>query len=203
MWRDSFVWVTWLIRLCNVTYSNVFHTCDVTRVYALNLNNRGQQRGAANAITHWYAHFDTYLWHDSSISMTWLIHIYDMTHQYLWHDSSISMTWLIHDMYVQQDDNLLICATCWCVQQDAWCMTWLIATCWYVQQDATLVDLCNLLMCATRHACNLLMCATRREIYDMTHSSYVWLTRFSHACNMTHDLWHDSLIRPTWLMYRH
>ena len=46
--------------------------------------------------------------HDSSICMTWLIHMCDVTHPYVWHDSFICVTWLIHvcDMthpYMWQD----------------------------------------------------------------------------------------------------
>jgi len=58
VWHDSFIYVTWLI-----------HMCDMTR---------------------------SYVWHDSFIYVTWLIHMCDMTHSYLWHDSSIYVTWLIH-----------------------------------------------------------------------------------------------------------
>jgi len=31
-----------------------------------------------------------YVWHDSFICVTWLIHMCDMTHSYVWHDSFIS-----------------------------------------------------------------------------------------------------------------
>ena len=36
-----------------------------------------------------------YVFHDSSIWLTWLIHMCDMTHSYVWHDSFIWVTWLI------------------------------------------------------------------------------------------------------------
>jgi len=38
----------------------------------------------------------SYVWHDSVICMTWLIHVCDMTHTYVWHDSFICVTWNIH-----------------------------------------------------------------------------------------------------------
>jgi len=38
----------------------------------------------------------SYVWHDSSICVTWHIHTCDMTHPYVWHDSFIGVTWLIH-----------------------------------------------------------------------------------------------------------
>jgi len=37
-----------------------------------------------------------YMWHDSFIHVTWLIHTCDMTHSYMWHDSFIRVTWLTH-----------------------------------------------------------------------------------------------------------
>jgi len=38
----------------------------------------------------------SYVWHDSFICVTWLIHMCDMTHSYVWHDSFICVTWFIH-----------------------------------------------------------------------------------------------------------
>jgi len=52
----------------------------------------------------------SYVWHDSFIFVTWLIHMCGMTHSYVWHDSFICVTWLIHtgDMthsYVWHDSS--------------------------------------------------------------------------------------------------
>ena len=38
----------------------------------------------------------SYVWHDSFICVTWLIHLCDMTHSYVWHGSFICVAWLIH-----------------------------------------------------------------------------------------------------------
>jgi len=38
----------------------------------------------------------SHVWHDSFICVTWLIHMCDMTHSYVWHDSFVCVTWLIH-----------------------------------------------------------------------------------------------------------
>ena len=77
----------------------------------------------------------SYLWHDSFICVTWLIHMCDMTPSYVWHDSFICVdmthsyerydsikivTWLVHmwDMthaYVRHDAFI--------------CETWLIHMC--------------------------------------------------------------------------
>jgi len=70
MWHDSFICVTWLIHMCDMTHSYVWH------------------------VTH------LYMWHDSFICVTWLIHMCDMwriptcdmTHSYAGHDSFIHMS---------------------------------------------------------------------------------------------------------------
>ena len=36
-----------------------------------------------------------YLWHDSFVCVTWLVHMCDMNHLYAWHNSFICVTWLI------------------------------------------------------------------------------------------------------------
>jgi len=43
-----------------------------------------------------------FMWHDSFICVTWLIHMCDRTHLYVWQDSFICVTWLIHmyDIYM-------------------------------------------------------------------------------------------------------
>ena len=71
VWCDSYMWhefkcVTWLIPMCDMTRSYVWHR------------------------TH------SYVWRDSFICVTWLIHMCDMTHSYVSHDSFICVTWLIH-----------------------------------------------------------------------------------------------------------
>jgi len=37
-----------------------------------------------------------YVWHDLFMCVTWLIYMSDMTHSFVWHDSFICVTWLIH-----------------------------------------------------------------------------------------------------------
>jgi len=38
----------------------------------------------------------SYLWHDSFMRVTWLIHVCATTHSCVWHDSFMCVTWLIH-----------------------------------------------------------------------------------------------------------
>ena len=62
----------------------------------------------------------SYVWHDSFICVTWLIHMCDLIHSCVWHDLFICVTWLIHmcDMthsHVWRDSFI--------------CVTWLIHMC--------------------------------------------------------------------------
>jgi len=75
----------------------------------------------------------TYVWHDSSICVAWLIHMCGMTHPYVWHDSSICVAWLIHmcgitHPYVWHDSSI--------------CVAWLIHMCGmthpYVWHDSSI-----------------------------------------------------------------
>jgi len=40
--------------------------------------------------------YHIYVWHDSFIHMTWLVHTCDVTCSYVWQDSFIYVTWFIH-----------------------------------------------------------------------------------------------------------
>jgi len=37
-----------------------------------------------------------YVWHDSVMCVTWLIHVCDVTYSWVWHDSFMCVSWLIH-----------------------------------------------------------------------------------------------------------
>jgi len=78
MWHDSFIYVTWLIHICDMTYSYMWHASFIYVTWLIHICD----------MTH------LYMWHDSFIYVTWLIHTYDMTHSYMWHDSFIYVTWL-------------------------------------------------------------------------------------------------------------
>jgi len=112
MVHDSFVCVTWLIRMCDMTHWYVWHdsfTCVTWLVHMWDM-------------TH------LYVWHDSFTCVTWLIHMCDMTHSYVWHDSFMFVTWLIHvcDM---THSLCILCADAirspMCVWHDWFiCVTW-------------------------------------------------------------------------------
>jgi len=102
MWHDSFVRVTWRIRTCDMTTSYVWHDvfiCVIWRIWCV-------QHESSTYVTWDWCICETWLiytWdvthlyvcHDWCICVTWLIHTCDVTHSYLWHDSFIHVTCLI------------------------------------------------------------------------------------------------------------
>jgi len=157
-WHDSFLCVTWLILMwnmtrfmCGVTSSNIWH--DMTQV------NFGLDGGEHVCdMTHSYVWQDS--WHDAFLCvtrlMTWRIPMcdmtHDMTHSYVWHDwrhdsflcVTRLMTWRIPmcDMtdgmtrfYVWHDSGYLRTKRGWAqVWHDSflcvtWLMTWLLLMC--------------------------------------------------------------------------
>ena len=124
-----------------------------------------------------------YVWHDSFICVTWLIHMCDMTHSFVWHDSFICVTWLIHACL-----ESFICVT-WlmlCV-----CVTWrinvrdiLIHICdinhsraWHdsLSRVTWLIHMCNniLFMCVTGGQSAVHPAKWLINLYGITHS-HVW-----------------------------
>jgi len=146
----------------------------------------------------------SYVWHDSFICVTWLIHMCDMTHSYVWHDAFICVTWLIHmrgmtHSYVWHDS--FICVTwlihmCGMTHSYVWhdsfiCVTWLIHMCdmthSYVWHDS--------FICVPNASC-------QKYIAHVWHAWFVCVSRLIHMCDMTHSYaWHDSFICGTWLIY--
>jgi len=74
------------------------HTHTHTHIYSLLL---AVCASCSSCHAHTYSyHTDTdtdiaVVWYVSHTNVTWLIHMYDMTHSYAWHDSFICATWLI------------------------------------------------------------------------------------------------------------
>jgi len=77
----SFVRVTWLICMCDMTHPYLWHDSS----------NFLRLREELYKI---FLEFDLNI--DYFICVTWLLHMCDMTHSYVWHDSFIYVTWLIH-----------------------------------------------------------------------------------------------------------
>jgi len=72
--------VTWLIRVCDMTHSCVWHDSFICVTSLIHMCD----------MTH------SYVWHDSFIRVTWLIYMCDTTHSYVWNDSFICVTRLIY-----------------------------------------------------------------------------------------------------------
>ena len=59
-----------------------------------------------------------YVWRDSFICETWLIHMCDITHSYVWHESFLCVTLLIH--------VCVLTHLCTAHRESFICVTWLI-----------------------------------------------------------------------------
>jgi len=107
--HDSFICVTWLIHICDMTHSYVQHDSFICVTWLIHMC----------AMTH------SYVWHDLFTCTAWLIHmcnvtyshVCDVTHSYVRHDSFISATLLLHmcnviHSHVQHDTST--CET-WCI----------------------------------------------------------------------------------------
>jgi len=115
--------VKWLIHVCHVTHSYVWHD-SFTYVTCLIV-----------CVT-WFIHMrdmtDLCVSCDSLICVTWLIHICDMTHSmcdmthsYAWHDSFMCVTWLIHAVALTW-----LVGMCGVMPHVSFmCVTWLLGMC--------------------------------------------------------------------------
>jgi len=118
--HDSFEWVmshtrmrTWLIRMCDIPYSDLHAWHDSFRCENLMPHSLRYYCKTYPIYTCDMTHSHLYVWHDSSRcehsmphSFSWeLILLYTMTHSYMWHDSFsfVRVTWLIYtcDMTIQ------------------------------------------------------------------------------------------------------
>ena len=112
-------WLTWLVHMCDMTYSSVHHA---RRRYRVVEKNR-LKPSRASAWVLWFisiAGVETYYytWYDALACVTWLINMWVMTQSYVWQDSSIYVTWLIHmcDMthsYMWHDAFLRVTCLFW------------------------------------------------------------------------------------------
>jgi len=108
----------------------------------------------------------SYVWHDSSIRVTWCIHVCKLNHVYVWYDSFICVTWLIYmcdmtHLYVWLDScisSALVNKLCTCkAGVDRYTHTGMITN---------------------------IICDMTHPHGDMTH----------HVCDMTHShVWHNTL----------
>jgi len=92
---DPFTYVTWLIRMCDMTHSYVWHNsficiirpihvCDVTRAVC----------GVPKTIDNDVAFIDKSFGFDTAVSEA--VKVCDMTRSNVWRDSFVRAIWLIH-----------------------------------------------------------------------------------------------------------
>jgi len=82
VWRDSCIYVTWLIHMFDMICLCVWHDLlDWCCFYLFVTNSLVALLEALCA--------RAYVWRDSCICVTWLIHMFDMIFSCVWHDSSI------------------------------------------------------------------------------------------------------------------
>ena len=204
VWRDSFMCVTWLVLVCDVTHSCV---------------SWGKTRMSCASYVTWILHMcdttDPYVWHDSFICVTWLINVCDMTPVYVLHYSFLCVTWLIHICHESRLEypafhvwrDSFTCVTrlslmCDMTHSYVWhdssiCVTWLSSICDMTHGPCTHIPdtlqfllqcilqcvLQYVLQCLLQYVCNQQTAKCRGDVS--------WLI---HMCDMTqfymrHDSW--------------
>ena len=91
-YRDSFMCVTWLLHVCDMPYSCVWHASFICTTWLIHMRDMSHSYI-------WYGSFicvgmpHSCMWYDSFVCVTCLIHMRDMTHSNTWHDSFICVPW--------------------------------------------------------------------------------------------------------------
>jgi len=98
--RGSNMCVTWFIYLCDMAHPHVKHGSYTRVTWLTHLCGMPCPRVKYDSLcVTWLIVRDmthSYVWQDSFVFVTGLIHMCNMTHSYGWHDSFICVTWLIH-----------------------------------------------------------------------------------------------------------
>ena len=106
MWRDLFICVTWLVHMCDMTRSYVFHnefTIHMCALYLVHMCDMTRLRAWHDSFISATTHFISQLLIvrycqlcTNTPCVTWLIHTCDMTRSCMWHVSFICVTWIFH-----------------------------------------------------------------------------------------------------------
>ena len=144
----------------------------------------------------------SYVWHDSFICVTCLIHMRDKTHSYVWHDSCICVTWPIH-----MCDKPYSCV--WRGSFTPHTCHWLILhmPCvlpqGYPRAAFTSVTWLIHMRDVTRSEKKITSKIPARCIPVVSSAAFVCLIWLIHVCDMAHShLWHESFTPVTWLNLR-
>jgi len=189
LWRDSFIWLTWLIyvKWLFLMYNRCqkFHICNMTH-----------HTKKSTCVT----------W----LILTGLIHVCDMTHSCVWHDSLICVTWLIYICDMTKILESVIGVVHHTVTYD-WVMS-------HINFSPSRHDEYRRCVCLhvcrfhILHACRFhILHACRFHIlhadeYTYTHGTHVYMYAcvpwLIHAWGMTHPfVRHDSFICVTWIVH--
>jgi len=94
-----FMWHTSFVEACNASFVEVQYSCEISHIKCLTCPHLSLIEAFQKYWTcvTWLIHmFDmthSYMRHDSFKFETWLIHMCDMTHACGWHDSCMCVTW--------------------------------------------------------------------------------------------------------------
>jgi len=141
VWHNSFICVTWLIHMCDMTHLFVWHAsiicvtclnymCDMTHSYVWHASFI-----CVTCLIHTCDMPDSYMWHAWFIHVTCLIHTCDMPDSYMWHAWFIHATWLIHTCDMPHSAyRCSVVEICDTTHSYVWhdsfiCVTWLIYLC--------------------------------------------------------------------------
>jgi len=189
--RDSFICVTCLIYICDMTHSDMWHDsfkcvtrlihmCDMTHSYLSNSNSTQHSAWLIHMcdVTH------SNLLHTSFICVAWLIHMSDMTHSYLCNGNSTQHSpCLIHmcDMTHSHVLHTLFISVIWVIHMCDMSRS-------HVSHDS--------FICVT-----WLTCTSATTMAPNTdHDTYICVTWLIQICYIPHSyVAHDSLICVTWL----
>jgi len=180
VWHDSFICVTWLIRMCVMTHSHVLHDSFICVTWLIDVRD----------MTRWC------VWHDSCIRVTWLV-----SHQRVSAPASailMCVTRLIHMQAMTHFPG----KSHWLLLYSNIKKVWMIRTHFFVMASTILqshVSMSHISMCSVTYCTGFYYIA----VCDITHW-YVWqnslicVTCLIHICDMIHPyVWHDSFIRVT------
>ena len=130
-WHDSFICVTWVIHMCDMTHSHSWHVsfmCVTGLMYTCVTTYSHVWRFSFFCVTKRILTCDmsdAYMWHDSFMCVAWLFHVCDMTPSCVWHDSFMCVTWCLHVCDMTHSYVPWIKCTCWMIFFPVWMIDFL------------------------------------------------------------------------------